>query len=67
VREAHSLKSAAATFGCRGLSELAADLEEGVAARGADGLDEAIDAMKTEFERARLLLSAAVEATLQAA
>jgi CheY-like chemotaxis protein len=51
-REAHSLKSAAATFGCRRLSELAAALEN-------DAMDVAIDfasaieAMAVEFERAR--------------
>jgi two-component system, sensor histidine kinase len=49
AREAHALKSAAASFGCRRLAELAAMLEENIAQSGTRDVDRIVAAMIAEF------------------
>jgi PAS domain S-box-containing protein len=59
-REAHSLKSAAATFGYRRLSELAAALETNAANVDID-VANTIDEMMSEFERTRKRMTQGLE------
>lgn len=56
VREAHSLKSAAATFGCHVLAKLAMALEEDGARLDAASLPARIAALSHAFSTARVAL-----------
>ncbi len=63
-REAHSIKSSAATFGFTELSALARDLEAGIEGMNAARLHDCVETLRQEFEktaafaRANLLRSA---------
>ena len=50
-REAHSIKSSAATFGFAELSALAKELEAGAEGMAAPQLHESIEAIRSTFER----------------
>jgi len=56
AREAHSLKSAAATFGCAGLARLAMALEDEARALELLQLPERIALLAQAYERARMAL-----------
>jgi HPt (histidine-containing phosphotransfer) domain-containing protein len=53
-RDAHSMKSSAATFGFRMLSQLARELEAGVDAMPEAALQRAIDELRQTFEATRI-------------
>ena len=55
-REAHSLKSAAATFGCHALAELACAIEGDAMTLDAASFPVRIDALSDAFEAARAAL-----------
>ncbi len=58
-RIAHTLKSNAATFGARSLSQTCRELEHAAREGNLDGAPELAQAIRTEYERARADLSAA--------
>lgn len=55
-REAHSLKSAAATFGCHALANLALALEEDAITLDAGSLPARVAALSRAFNAARMVL-----------
>ncbi len=56
AREAHSLKSAAATFGCNGLAQLALALEEEASILDAATLPARLSVLSQAYEEARSAL-----------
>jgi HPt (histidine-containing phosphotransfer) domain-containing protein len=59
VRPAHTLKSASASLGALGLSELCRQLEASAKAGAGDGTAAAVDAIGAEVERVLVALEAA--------